>query len=213
LKHVDAILAVVRALERPEEEIGSHRMNRANILTSLGRFEEAKDEMEACLVIFRNDPTRRARTLSPLAELFSKQGDLPQAIALERCALAIREQLSDPNDRSISHGNLATYLEWRGRPADRAESTLHQLAGLVYLFAAGLGKNLQTSWDNYAAQFRRAHAARAELNMPSLVELLTDPAFWALEEWLRGRGVEVVDLQETVDQFLKSARQAALAAE
>ena len=84
----DAILEVKRELRRSAEEIGSTRMNRAVVLGRLRRFGEAKAELEACLEIFRNDPTRRARTLSSLAALLDEQGDLRSAIEAERSGVS-----------------------------------------------------------------------------------------------------------------------------
>ena len=185
-------------------------MNRAVELGRLGRFGEAKAELEECLQVFQNDPAMRARVLSSLAELFDEQGDVPQAIVQERRALALREQLPDPSDRAISHHNLANYLERSGTPSALAESSRHQLAALVYRLVSGLGQDLQTSLHNYAVRFRRAHAAGTPLVVPRVDELLADPAFHPLKEWLRLRQADMADVQAAVDGFLEQARQAAL---
>ena len=66
LRRIDAILEVKRALERPAEDIARNRMNRAFVLRHLGRFGEAKVELEACLQVFQNDPTNSATALSSL---------------------------------------------------------------------------------------------------------------------------------------------------
>lgn len=210
LPRIDASLEVMRALQRSAEDIGVTRMNRANVLRNLGRFGEAKGELEACLEIFRNDPARSARTLSSLAGLFGQEGDLRSAIEIQRHALALREQLPDPRARAISHNNLAGYLDRSGQPADRAEAARHQLAALVYFLVAGLGQDLQTSMRNYSIDFRRAHAEGAEPAVPRIAELLADPKLQPLEAWLRKRGVGPEELQGAVDQFLEAARQAAL---
>lgn len=47
--------------------------------------------------------------------------------------------------------------------------------------------------------------------MPRVAELLADPAFASLEQWLRQRGVEVAELQTAVDRLLDQARLQALA--
>ena len=210
LRRIDSILEVKRALERAEEDIAVDRMNRANVLASLGGFGEAKAELEACLEVFQNDPARRAKVLGSLASLFGKQGDVPQAIIQERRALALCEQLPDPADRAVSHGSLANYLERSGTPSALAESARHQLAALFYSLVAGLGQDLQTSLHNYAIDFRRAHAACSTLAVPRVAELLADPAFRPLADWLRQRQADVSDIQAAVDQFLEQARQAAL---
>ena len=48
------------------------------------------------------------------------------------------------------------------------------------------------------------------MSVPRVAELLADPAFHPLADWLRGRQVDVEALQAEVDQFLETARQAAL---
>ncbi len=161
LRRLDAILEVKRALERPAEDIAATRLNRANVLRNLGRFGEARAELEDCLQLFQNNPATSAKVLSSLADLFDRQGDVAQAITQERRALALCEQLPDPADRAISHNNLANYLERHGTPSALAESPRHQLAALIYCLVAGLGQHLQTSLRNYAIAFpprpRRRH--------------------------------------------------------
>jgi tetratricopeptide (TPR) repeat protein len=210
LRRIDAILEVERALERPAQDIAATRINRANVLNRLGRFGEAKTELEDCLQVFQNDPTRSARVLSSLADLFDEQGDVAQAITQERRALALREHLPNPGDRAISHNNLANNLERSSTPSALAESSRHQLAALVYRLVSGLGQSLRTSLHNYAVLFRRAHAAGTSLTVPRVAELLADPAFRPLEEWLRQRQADVDEVQAAVDQALDMARQAAL---
>ena len=68
---------------------------------------------------------------------------------------------------------------------------------------------MQTSLHNYAVLFRRARAAGAELAVPCVAELLADPAFRPLEEWLRQRQADVDEVQAAVDQVPEIARQAA----
>lgn len=213
LRRLDAVLEVKRALKRPEEDIGATRMNRANVLVEIpGRFGEAREELEACLPLFQNDPTRAARTLGSLADLFSRQGDVAQAITQQRRALALCETLPDPADRATSHHNLANYLKHHGTPSDLAESLQHQLAALIYYLVAGLGQHLQTSLRNYAIGFRRAHAAGTELAVPRVAQLLADPAFAPLDQWLRQRQVDLNELQAGMDQLLAQVRQAATSA-
>ena len=158
LRRTDAVLEVKRALHRPAEDIANTRMNRAVALGRLGRFGEAKAELEECLQVFQNDPAGEQWCSAALAILFFEQGDVTQAIAQERRALALCEQLPDPRDRAISHHNLANYLERSGNPSALAESSRHQLAALVYRLVSGLGQDLQTSLHNYAVRFRRANA-------------------------------------------------------
>ena len=185
LRRVDTILEVKRALGRSAEDIAITRMNRAHVLKNLCRFGEAKTDLEICLQVFQNDPANSAHALSLLASLFSQQGDVSQAITQERRALARREQLPDPRDRAISHNNLANYLEQSDAPSAPTESPRHQLAALIYRLVAKLGQDLQTSLDNYTIDFRRAHAAGTPLTVPRVAELLADPAFRPLNDWLR----------------------------
>jgi tetratricopeptide (TPR) repeat protein len=211
LRRLDAMMAVRRELKRPEGEIGIDRFNRANVLKNLGRFGEARAELEACLPLFQNDPAMSAKVLSSLADLFARQGDVAQAITQQRRALALREQLPVPDDCAISHNNLANYLERLGTPSALAESPRHQLAALIYRLVAGLGQHLQTSLRNYAIRLRRARAAGTELAAPRVAQLLADPAFAPLAHWLRQRQVPVDQLQSAVDQFLAQAQQLTLA--
>ncbi|MFZ1829263.1 MAG: tetratricopeptide repeat protein, partial [Candidatus Competibacteraceae bacterium] len=211
LRRLDDALEIMRELKSPEVDIAGRQMNRANVLKNLGRFAEARAKLEACLPLFQNDPARSAMVLSSLAGLFYKQGDVAQAITQERRALALHEQLPNPANRAISHGNLAFYLDRHGTTTALAESPLrHQLAALIYQLVAGLGQDLQTSLRNYAALFRHARAAGVGLAVPRLAELLADPAFHPLDEWLRQRQVDVAKLQADVDQFREQARQVAL---
>ena len=155
-------------------------------------------------------PCREGKSAQFPRQLFHEQGDVPQAIVQERRALALREQLPDPSDRAISHTNLANYLERSGTPSALAESSRHQLAALVYRLVSGLGQDLQTSLHNYTILFRRANAAGTPLVVPRLDELLADPAFHPLKEWLRLRQADMADVQAAVDGFLEQARQLAL---
>ena len=209
LRRLDAVLEVKRALERPAKDIAATRGTRANVLKELGRFSEARAELEDLAQLFQNSPVDTAKVLSSLAGLFDKQGDVAQAITQQRRALALCEQLPDPADRASSHNNLANYLERSGAPAALAEAPRHRLAALIYCLVVNAGQALQTYLRNYAVLFRRAHAAGAELAVPRVAELLADPAFHPLEQWLRQRQVNVTELQAEVDQVLEQARQAA----
>jgi|CXWL01.1.fsa_nt_gi tetratricopeptide (TPR) repeat protein len=211
LVRIEAMLEVRRDLERPAEDFDAMRFNRANVLLRLGRFGEARAELEACLEVFRNDPAASSKVLSSLADLFDKQGDVAQAIQQERRALARCEQLPDPGDRAISHNNLAGYLERQGVPAALDEAPRQQLAALVYRLEAELGQDLKSSLHNYRIAFRRTRAAGTEAVTPRLADLLADPAFDPLRTWLEGRQVDLGELQADIDQFLDQARQAALA--
>jgi tetratricopeptide (TPR) repeat protein len=208
LRCMDDTLEAERTLGRPVEEIARTRANRATVLMRMpGRMDEAKAELEACLTLFEGDPAMSAAVLSSLAGVFNRQGDIRQAIIQERRSLAIREQLPNPADRAVSHNNLANYLERSGTPSALAESSFHQLAALIYTLVAGLGESLKTSLHNYAIRFREARAVGTELAVPRVEELLADPAFAPLAQWLSKREVPLDQLQSAVDQHINLARQ------
>jgi hypothetical protein len=176
----------------------------------LKRYSEAKLELEACLDIFENNPASRAKVLGSLASLYEDIGDPSQAITQERRALTLSNALPDPVGRAISHGNLANYLEKAGGGQNLAESARrHGLASLVYRLATGSTELLKTTFRNYVIDFRTAASTETEPNIPRLAELLGDPAFDALKEWLAQQQVDLDKLQATIDEFLDQARQAA----
>lgn len=208
LNHVDAILAIKRDLKRPEEDIAGDRMNRANLLGPLQRFDEARAELEACLEIFKDNPANCAAVLGSLANLFGEQGDVPQAIQQQRRALAMRERLPDPRNRAISHSNLGSCLDRSGKRQDRTEAPLHQLAALLYRIDAKL--DLRISLRNYAADYGRAKTAGTVVTVPRVTELLAEPAFDSLKQFLGKRQTDLQQLQAAVDAALDAARRIAI---
>jgi tetratricopeptide (TPR) repeat protein len=209
LKRIDVSITIKQESKRPPEDIAKDRLNRANMLRRLERYSEAKLELEACLDIFETDPAGRGTALSSLASLFDDVGDLAQAITQQRRALALRNALDQPDARAISHANLANSLRRAGGEQNLAESAHHRLADLVYCFATESTESLQTTFRNYVIVFRTAGSAATEPNIPRLAELLDDPAFAALKEWLAERQVDLGDLQAAIDQVLDQAREAA----
>ncbi len=205
---IDAVLKVKQVLNRSPEDIAKDRMNRANVLMKLGSFGEAKLEMEDCLQVFRDDFAQSATILSSLANLFYEQGDVAQAITQQRRALSLRNQLPHPRDRVISHANLSSYLWDSGAQSARVEAQRHRLAGLVYLLVARLGQYLPIWLANYA--FHQTQTDGASPVMPRVAELLADPAFRPLDDWLHQRQADVGELQAAVDQLLDQARQSVL---
>jgi hypothetical protein len=105
---------------------------------------------------------------------------------------------------------LRSHIERLDNASTLAESPRHQLAALIYRLVAELGQHLQNSLHNYAVGFRHAQSTGTELAVPGVAELLADPAFAALEQWLRQRGVDLDALQAAVDECLALARQRAL---
>jgi tetratricopeptide (TPR) repeat protein len=203
------VIKIKQELNRPPEDIAGDRGNRANTLRLLERYSEAKLELDACLDIFENNPASRAKALSSLASLYKDIGDLAQAITQERRALTIFDALPEPQERAISHANLANYLPTAGGGQNLAESARHHLVALVYFLASGSTQLLQTTFRNYVIGFRAAASAGTEPDIPRLAELLDDPAFVSLKEWLAQRQVDLDDLQAAIDEFLDQARDAA----
>ncbi len=208
LRHLDDTLEVQNILQRPVEDIGVTRFNRANVLLRLsGRIDEARAELEACFVLFQNNSSIRAKVLSALADLFDEQNDISEAVTQQLRALALCNTLPSPASRAISHSNLAIYIAKLNPSSDFAEASHHRLAALVYRLVAGLGLHLQTSLSNYANVFRRAQTTGTAPAIPRVAELLADPAFAPLVAWLSERKVDVATLQIEIDTLLEQVRQ------
>jgi tetratricopeptide (TPR) repeat protein len=206
LRRIDAILEVKRSLGRPADDIAMDRGNRANVLGKLGRFVEAISELEACLKDFEKRPDWNVKLRGSLAQLLYEEGDVPQAIVQQRRALALSEQLPDSADRALSHLKLAYYLDSDGSSSNRAEASCHQLAALIYRFVVGMGQHLHDSLNDYEFCFRRARDADIDLHVPRVADLLADPAFDSLKQWLRQRRVDAVELQDNLDRRLRRVR-------
>jgi len=125
-----------RALGENEVELAATRFNEYGPLLTLGRLDEAQRVLEGCLGVFRaaGDVGQEARCLSALADLWARRNEIGEAIALERQALAVRNTLPNPSDRSTGHANLAVYLFESGH-LDEAGS--HLLASAIYSLLIG----------------------------------------------------------------------------
>jgi hypothetical protein len=142
----------------------------------------------------------------PLSDRSHDRIDLPGAVSRDRRALARRERAADPAERAAAHASLADCLERTAIPAAVAESHRHRLTALVYQLEAGLGEPLQLSLAGYATRFRRAEAAGEPLAVPRLIEVLDDPDFAPLDDWLRELAADVDEVQLTLDFYLEQAR-------
>lgn len=142
----------------------------------------------------------------PLSDRSNERVDLPGAVSRDRRALARRQRAAKPADRATAHANLADALERTAIPAAVAEAYRHRLAALVYQMAASLSEPLQVSLAAYATRFRRAAAVGTALDITRLTELLDDPAFAPLDDWLREQGSDVAETQMAVDFYLEQAR-------
>jgi hypothetical protein len=142
----------------------------------------------------------------PLSDRSAERVDLPGAISRDRRALARRERGPDPADRAAAHANLADALERTAIPSAVAEAHRHRLAALVYQLVAVAGEPLHLALAGYATRYRRAEAAGEALAVPRLTELLDDPSFEPLDDWLRERAADVAEVQTTADFYLEQAR-------
>lgn len=207
LKRMDALIGVRRALNHPPEIVAVDQRNRAIMLTQLGRYSEAKSAFEECLPFFRNRPGDTAITLGGLADLFSELGDYAQAITQARRALAIFDSLPDPDDRCVGHHDLANFLEASGGASAVQEARLHRLASLAYIIESNLELRMENAVRSFALAFIRQPADSAEPIVPSLGELLADPAFHPLGEWLRERKVSVSELQISINEIFANLKE------
>jgi tetratricopeptide (TPR) repeat protein len=211
LKKVDKVLEIERSISRSPEYITTTRFDRAYILMELpNHLDEARDELEECSKHFHNVPDMRARALTALANLAQKQGDFKSAIAQERRALVLHEQLPNPYIRAGSHSNLANYLSQRGTPADLKELPLHRIASITYCVAAGLGQDLIDAMRGYSLDVRRAIAAGRDTTPPTVSEVINTPGFSALSHWLDSRQINLEDLQAQADSFTEHCHAAIL---
>ena len=214
LFYLDEMLECMQSLSRSPYDIGNVRMNRASVLMQLKEFSNARQELEACLPLFQADPYRSSGVLFSLADLFSEMGDVQQAIVLARRALAIRNDLPSPQDRAGSHHNLAKYLIGANTANALAEYPYHQLAALLYRLCAGLKQHLQDTQRNYFIDFRQSYATRQPLRIPTIADLLAQPGFHSIKQWITNwlaqNGVTQAQLQEETDQYLADVRSQAL---
>ena len=194
-----------RALGEGEHELARTRFNRYGPLLRLGRLDEAQRVLESCLAVFREvgDLLGVARSLSALAVLWNEREDREQAAGLERQALAVRNRLSDLEDRSASHANLANYLERLGAVE---EATRHRLAAIIYELVISHGQHLAIALHNLAISMRDAAASGGRYELPRLAELLARPDFEPLQRTLTERNVALDALQTQVDQYVEEVR-------
>jgi len=142
----------------------------------------------------------------PLSRRSDERIDLPGAVSRDRRALARRERAADPGDRAAAHSSLADTLERTGIPSAVAESHRHRLAALVYQLEGSLGESFHLLLAGYATRFRRADATGEPPAVPRLTEVLDDPAFAPLDDWLREHAADVAGVQMAIDFYLEQAR-------
>jgi tetratricopeptide (TPR) repeat protein len=214
LERWQVCLDLLGEMEQVEGEAGRSlyertrtRFNHYGPLIRLGRVGEARAVLEECLEVFRaaDDHQREARVLGALADVWDRCGDVGQATALTRQALAVCNRFPDPTDRRISHSNLANYLAKGGQ---WEESARHELAGLVYTLLVDRG-TLVVALRNIAIHTRDAAAAGARYELPTVADLVARPEFDALRQFLDMVGAAPDALQQVVDQALAEVRERA----
>jgi tetratricopeptide (TPR) repeat protein len=215
LVRIETILQVQQALHLSPQDIAATRIDYANVLAQLRRFDDAKAELETCLNTFDADPASKARVLTAIAALFAQQSDLPQAIAQERRALALLAPLFAPQECGISHANLANYLEKSTETTIQVGSNNHQLAALIYFLCTDHQLYLQVTLRNYAIRFYQAHINHTVLSIPRISRLLIQSDFhplstW-LHQWLPQNQSDLIQLQADVDALLENVKTQALA--
>ena len=203
---IEEIEATKHSLGEGEHELARTRFNRNGPLLRLGRLSEAQRVLEDTLGIFRavGDLANEAKALSALASLWNMRGDHSQAVALERQALAASNRFPDLEGRSISYGNLANYLEQVGTQEEPAR---YRLAAITYCILTQHHESLFVELNNFAIAVRSAATAGERYELPRLAALLERPDFAALRQALADRGVDIGELQATIDQFVEHVRQ------
>lgn len=199
------IEGIEQASGEGEHELARTRFNRYGPLLRLGRLEESRRVLEGCLAVFRRagDLAMESKALSALADLWDERGDFEQAAGLERQALAVRNRLSDLADRSISHGNLANYLD---RLSAAEEASRHLLAGIVYDLITNRQQGLQIKLRNLVGSMHHAAASEKRYELPRLAELLARPEFEPLLRTLTEWNVGLDELQAGIDELVEKVR-------
>ena len=208
LNCVDETIYLKKVIRESEYEIAGEFYNRGSLLIELGKMDEAKKELKYCFGFFERagDVKLIAGTLSALSVVYSKQGDLDQAISLERRALNILNTLPNLEERAGSHNNLSNRFQELGQTS---EAAAHQLAALVYRLLTGHQQNLQNLAMNYVNNLRCAKQAGIDYTLPTVAELISRPDFNALREWLDATPDDLNALQQRVDDFVAQYREAA----
>lgn len=200
LRLLDEIIEVARSQDRSKELVASVQVERARALRNLGHLAEAKTALDAALRVLDHDADARAGALSELASLYHALADVAQAVRQERRALALRENFPATGARAASHHKLAVLLAESGDAP--AESARHQLAALLY-WLVGEHPDRRVSYTRYAGDLREAGGVLA---VPRVAELLADPAFSHLADWLRERVFDLKRLQDVIDTAMDHLR-------
>jgi tetratricopeptide (TPR) repeat protein len=194
-----------RTMGRGEQELARTRFNRYGSLLQLERLDEAQRTLEGCLAVYRkfDDTTGETNTLSALADLWIRRGDLVQALGLERQALAGRNRLPDLAGRSMSHANLSSFLRESGEPE---ESANHLLAAIVYGMVMNHRVGLARYRRDFGNRIRRDDENGGRYELPRLADILGRPEFSALKDVVDRVDEDVDALQTVVDELVEGVR-------
>ena len=143
-----ALLLFTQALERAVasdrgELVAQIRAARGRLLSTLGRRDEARREMEAARAAFvaAGDQPSLARVLNDLAIEAAQSGDLEGAERMFTAALEADRAASPKNGGPIFLQNLAAIARLRGRPDITAERS-HEAVAIF----RRLGDPIQVGW-------------------------------------------------------------------
>lgn len=127
----DEIVRSKRARGAGALEQATTRFNDYGPLLRLGRPGEARELLLDCRRVFEEEryPVGLGKVFSALADLEDETGAPDKAAGFERVALGCKYQVGDTGGCSISHHNLANYLERSA--GDQALALAHRLAAAV----------------------------------------------------------------------------------
>lgn len=115
-------------------EVARTRFNDYGPLLRLGRHDDARALLVSCRAVFEDEchVGLLGKVYSALADLEDETGGRDAAVRFEEVALGYRYQAGVPADCSISHHNLANYLERQG--VESATVLAHRLAaGTIHI--------------------------------------------------------------------------------
>jgi hypothetical protein len=150
-----AILASKRARGASAYEISSLRYNDAPALIELGRLADAERILLETQQAFedQNDIAMVLRVLATRAELEDRRGYPQQALEFQRTVIRLAYVQPQPRDLTISHNNLARYLQKTG--ADPAAARAHRLAAALLYQLTGMAHDLAGIGRMLATELRR----------------------------------------------------------
>jgi len=189
-----------RDLGKGGVELAQTRFNQFPSLLKLGRLDEAQLVVESCLdeFITKQHTQGQVMALGALAHIWRERGEISKAIDLSRQVLLLYNSYSDPIDRARSHCNLAWYL---GETGNLHEAARHQLADIIYCHVSGHRQSLMSAIANLIEFNTRATQAGHRYKLPRLADLLADPEFNALKQFLTSRNIDFDDLQASIDAY------------